>query len=340
MEKKEERDIDISISKKDTDWLKGFFSLWVLIHHLYQETNMLGNTIFASHFRFFGFLAVVVFFFLTGYGLIISYKTKGASYLTSFPRARILSFYVKILIFVIIYTALNYFLTKEVNYRIIVSSMLLGQSVIRNGWYLQVALFMYLLYYVIFKLIDDDSLRVVTSTVGIIGYSIWCIEIRKSGIWWYESNFAFITGILYGMICSKKEQKISKKKFARLMFSVTTFFVISYTLLIYCNYDVQVRLILKWIISCTFPVVMIFVCKGLDKKIKLFHMLSKISLEVYVSQGIFLTLFHSCVWNIENIYLYIVMVCAATIVFSIVLHYFFQRMNRHVSKKYLIFKLT
>lgn len=332
MAKKEEQEIDINISKRNTDWLKGFFSLWVLLHHLYQETNILGNTLLASHFRFFGFLAVTVFFFLTGYGLIISYKIKGASYLRSFPRARILSFYVKILIFVIIYTALNYFLTKEVDYRIIVSSLLLGQSIIRNGWYLQVALFMYLLYYVIFKLINHDALRLVASIVGIIGYSIWCIEIRKSGIWWYESNFAFIAGMLYGMICSKKTKKVSKKSLVCFMISVTTFFVISYTLLIYCNYDVQVSLILKWIISCTFPVVMIFVCRGISKKIKLFHMLSKISLEVYVSQGIFLTLFHSWVWNIENIYLYIVMVCSATIVFSIVLHYFFQWMNQCISK--------
>lgn len=52
--------------------------------------------------------------------------------------------------------------------------------------------------------------------------------------------------------------------------------------------------------------------------------LGAISLEIYVLQGVFLTLFHSSIVVIENSYLYIAVVSATTILSAFLIHPLFQ----------------
>ena len=62
------------LSKERTVALRGILALMVLICHLHARVELFSNSILGTLFASFGYLAVAVFFFLSGYGLTESYK--------------------------------------------------------------------------------------------------------------------------------------------------------------------------------------------------------------------------------------------------------------------------
>lgn len=76
----------IEISSDSSKCLKGFLATCVLIHHLYQHSGLLHQTIIGGCLQAAGYLSVSCFFFLSGYGLYASYMSKGEAYISVFLR--------------------------------------------------------------------------------------------------------------------------------------------------------------------------------------------------------------------------------------------------------------
>lgn len=91
------------LSKENGDSLKGIFAVIVVIHHLYRRVDILDGTSFTAVFQAIGYLSVAVFFFLTGYGLMVQYEKKGQVYLKDFPKKRIIPFYCNYVLLIVIY---------------------------------------------------------------------------------------------------------------------------------------------------------------------------------------------------------------------------------------------
>ncbi len=313
---------DIFPSKAVSDSLKSIFAICVLVHHIYQEITIFSNTFLDVHFRLLGYLSVSVFFFLTGYGLMLSFGSKGDTYIHAFPRNRIFPFYIKILLLVAVYALLKLLLNGSLDVSALLSSMLLGGSIIRNGWYIQVTLYIYLLYFIVFKLTKRTCVGLFLITAGMIVYTIVCIKIRNTGIWWYESNLAFVAGLLYAAL-HKKIQKINFSKHILAVFLSLGVFAVSYALIVRNELNSTVYLIIKAISSISFPLTVVLLATLLPLHCHFLTLLSKISFEIYVSQGLFLTLFHSNSIYIDNPYIYALTVTLSTVLFSIVLHFVF-----------------
>lgn len=63
-------DVRDIFSKGQSLSIKGLFALIVLLHHTYQQMNICQNLPFVDYFlRSLGYLAVGIFFFISGYGL-------------------------------------------------------------------------------------------------------------------------------------------------------------------------------------------------------------------------------------------------------------------------------
>ena len=82
------------LSLETTNCLKGIFAIIVVIHHLYQRTDIINNSVLGVLFQSLGCLSVSIFFFLSGYGIAASIQRKGNSYLASFASKRILPLYI------------------------------------------------------------------------------------------------------------------------------------------------------------------------------------------------------------------------------------------------------
>ena len=67
-----------NLSKDKCNCLKGVFAMVVLLHHLKQHSGVFSDYAVPSIiFQAMGYLSVAVFFFISGYGLAISWQKKG-----------------------------------------------------------------------------------------------------------------------------------------------------------------------------------------------------------------------------------------------------------------------
>lgn len=93
-----------SISIGSSNCLKGVMAIAIVLHHLAQRTDIYLMHLF---FEDFGVIAVGCFFFISGYGLISSYETKGKAYLTGFILKRWRKLVVPFLFVVVLYQLIN-----------------------------------------------------------------------------------------------------------------------------------------------------------------------------------------------------------------------------------------
>lgn len=66
--------------------LRGIMAVAIVLHHMSEKTH--GGIAFPQ-LQHIGYLIVAVFFFLSGYGLTVSYSKKGIAYFRGFWRKRI-----------------------------------------------------------------------------------------------------------------------------------------------------------------------------------------------------------------------------------------------------------
>jgi len=212
-------------SKDDTNYLKAILAILVLLHHIYQEVPLFAGTFLDTIFLALGYLSVAAFFFLSGYGLAFSEKTKGEEYVNGLPTKRIAPFYLQILCLNIIYFLLNGLINNKLDYSGLMYSVFRNDSLIRNGWYLTVSLMTYIVFYYTYKLSKNTILRLLTVAAVLMIFGIACIRIFKFGTWWYESNFAFVIGLLWGTIGGDNSKQSSKNKYYLFLFGTGVVFI-------------------------------------------------------------------------------------------------------------------
>lgn len=66
---------NVFLDKNNTDCLKGIFAICVLTHHICNRIGIDGAL--GPFLASWGYLSVVIFFVLSGYGLAFSYKSRG-----------------------------------------------------------------------------------------------------------------------------------------------------------------------------------------------------------------------------------------------------------------------
>lgn len=101
---------EFTISKQWTYSIKGILALMILAHHIGThllpqfpaESIWTADYLFWNHFFSFGSTIVGIFFFISGYGLLASFKSKGESYLKSFFSKRFSKILIPVAIVVVI----------------------------------------------------------------------------------------------------------------------------------------------------------------------------------------------------------------------------------------------
>ena len=320
------------LSIQNTKALKGIFSCFVLMHHLYQHSGIFHNSKIGYVFQLMGYLSVAVFFFLTGYGLSVSYKEKGRTYIDNFPKKRILPFYVICVLSIILYSVEKLILKENMNITTLIKSFFFGGTIVGNGWYLQASLILYLLYYFSFKVIIKDNLKYIACSLFLIVYCILCNLFNLSTTW-YESIVTFILGLTFPLIKNIFD-KLTDSTMKKLLVVLIEFLLFAF--LILCggaDVPTYATILIKMISAIIFVVLVLSIMKVVNIEHTITKFLGDISMEIYVFQGLFLSLYHSQNIYISNPYVYIILVVFSTIAFSILIHPFCNNIYKFCGNK-------
>lgn len=205
------------LSLETSKAIQGFCAVAIIIHHLAQD--LMDRAGILKEFSEFGVLFVGVFFFFSGYGLYTSLKTKD-NYLKGFLKKRLktilIPFYVCIAVFVVAVCICGQTFDAK---RLV--SVLTGWSLINdNMWYIVEIAILYILFFVIYRLIKNRTVATAVMSVCTIGMIVGSLLLGHGsdmscsfwfmGEWWYNSTFLFIIGILVSKH-SDSLRKIARK---------------------------------------------------------------------------------------------------------------------------------
>lgn len=275
------------LSKENTKALKGIFAVFVLWHHLYQYSALITGTVIGIVFQAMGYLSVGMFFFLSGYGLTTSYRNRGG-YIDTFLRKKVLTLYIDILLF----TGLFYFfnaviLTDSISLSSIIKSITFGGTIVPLGWYLQVAIILYVLFYLTFRFIKDEKSKLVCIFIACITFAVILHMIGYSSTW-FEGIIAFPFGSLVAFNKNEIDSIINNKKrnIICVLFGFISFCLAFVFAIIIKN---ELRLIVKSCSVIWFIVMVISVVRAVPNvNNRVTDKLGEASFEIYILQGLFL----------------------------------------------------
>lgn len=316
------------LSLPQTTALKGILAMCVLLCHTVPASMVFYGSILSPLIGSLGYLSVSVFFFLSGYGIMTQYRVKQEDYLRSFLRKRVLSIYLLTVFLIALYWAFHQLLGNKDSLQQIISSFLIGNTIVSNGWYLQVIVLFYLLWYVTARLINTLRTRNIVLSCIITAYMLVAAISLRASTWYYECSLSFLLGILFQQHKAELEQVFfkSKRSYIRWLILIACLFIGCYVA-VHMTYSAQasINMIIKIGFKCLssplFCILVILVMAILKlERSKIFRWLGELSIEIYVLQGIPLTLFHWKHLNIDNGWLYNGVVIASTMALAVVLH--------------------
>ncbi len=320
------------LSLENSGCLKGILAICIVICHLWGPlvggnpslaNGIIGNTV-GRICAVLGYLSVSLFLFLSGYGLCVQYQKKGDIYLKGFLLKRVLPLYLINVLLIIFYSLSNLLLTGEFSSQIVLQSFLFGGTVVSKGWYLQAILIWYLFFFIIFKFIKNSKAQIVAMIGAFFGYLAVCL-IMKLPSTWYEGVFCLILGIIWAKYFKQINEILSKSKwFVLSILIVGLLFAVSFVFGNFGFLPNPIRIAVKSISACVFAILVVLFLRIIPINNIITRFLGKISLEIYVFHGFFLTLYRCTCVYIGNWILYIVLVFASTILFAWAIHPLFS----------------
>ena len=308
---------------------RGLFAIVVILHHLAQRTET------GVLFRFFismGSLAVAFFFFLSGYGLQRSYITKSDKYRDGFLLKRVPTVFIPYIIITTIYWLTLLFLGQFYSLKDIIQRFIDGNPIADHSWFIVNILIFYVVFWLLMHLCKKNYLMMVLG--GFIWYIlhfIFCYKMQYGGFWYTSSQLLVI-----GMFWATYEQNVislyKKNKFTlTAIVSASLFFLffnlngllpltnnLTYILINLSPYLTRIFFVLS---------VLAFFLK-IHFGNKILNFLGEISLELYISHGLFIRVLRSKFMYIDNELIWSISVLAGTILFSYGLHILFQAILR------------
>ena len=284
--------------------LKGICALFIVLGHISQKAN--SGFIF-SYLEYFSTLAVSLYFFMSGYGLIKSYHKKGSEYLDKGLKNKIIKLIKEYLILSLFFWILRNAINDELSAKEYLLSFINGQPCIYYSWYMIEIILIYIFFYLSSRLSKkDDKKNIIICSIFLIILSLIYIKTDYK-FYWYNSNMTFIFGMIYACYYEKIRNFIKKKNLFYL-FTIILLFILSFMLTFYNKIFYQIAGIFF------VQIILEFINKFKLKNI-FFEILGKNSLNIYLLQGIVIFSLRSDLIFIENDIIY----CSCCIIFILLI---------------------
>lgn len=265
------------LSLLTSKYLKGWFSLVIVLHHLSQWTT--GGVLFRP-FTEVGYLAVAVFFFFSGFGCQKRYMTV-PDYTSQFLGKRLPSLFVPYVIATVCFMVVQACYAIEPAWWLFFFPWDKGNTLLPHAWYIFAVAVFYLVFYELMKWFKQQTKWIV---LGVIVYSVvqisFCVA-QDYGRWWMISTAA----LPFGVLCAWKEKMLTrflKNKAGILGIIVAGVYLEAFIpylpwKMFFCNVNSVVVVLMVLLFSTKFKI---------GNKILAF--LGNIYLEIYLMHGIFL----------------------------------------------------
>lgn len=273
---------------------------------------------------------VAMFLFISGYGLLKSYMSKGPDYLKGFFRKRIWKVALPALVAYCLYL-LVCFKTHDFGAEFM-ALLTKGIPLLPYSWFVEVMVLLYIGFWLSFRF-APERLKLSLTVIWSVLLVIVTVAIGYDRCWWV-GTLAFPTGMLY----AKNEQRLnvilSRSRlayaigFGACLFMVALFYKIGNEYLYTICY-MFIPLALALVLS-RLPLQ--------NLNVPVIGFLAGISYEMYLCQGIAMEFLHGSVVNIHNDYLYILAVYAMVIVLAFITERLSSSLSKlpcHSKKKYL-----
>lgn len=290
-------------------FLKCILSILIVLYHLHNQIPV-G---FLKYLDNFGAPIVSLFFFLSGYGLMVSSKKKGVKYLNTFIINRV----IKSLILPYILASFIYRLANSNSLPDIQESIKncyrLGDTsgLLPNSWFVLALLLFYVLFYIVQKGVFKHAIIVLSFSI-----LIYVVETEKAGFdWsWYITAFAFPIGVLY----AKKEKKLlllwEKKKFYYLTLVVFIICIICLKVLHSMYANMVIYMIFPTLVACIMSRFGNYCNLGI-----VITGIAKCSYEIYLYHGVVMLMLRNNTVYIESNVVYIFSTLIVTLIVSFIM---------------------
>jgi peptidoglycan/LPS O-acetylase OafA/YrhL len=304
---KSRRDARYPFDKDVTSSLKGILCLLIVAHHLYNAN--IGISFFSLWEGAWGPIIVAFFFFMSGYGLMASYKKKGTEYLKGFFRRRLLKVFMPFFIATIAFMALNYLDTR--NWPDFISNILAGRPPLPNSWFVFAIIIFYVFFYLAFRIrVLDNNWRKIGVCFGLSIAYILFMNLIGFATWWWVTALAFPSGMAY----NEGERFFVQKQWHLLFVPIGC--VVAFLSLYVLHVDV-----LYTITYMLLPIMTMTLLSHINfPKNRALFFLGNISYEVYLIHGALIFLLRGTHIYIESKYIFALLIYTLTIVFAYFLH--------------------
>ena len=323
--------------------LQGFAALAVILHHVTQEVTQYGKydkgliNIFVDA----GVLFTGMFFFFSGYGLIVSLMEK-ENYLKGFLKKRlpavVVPFYVCNLLFIIVNLVMGR-RVKPLELAGYVSGVVMWND---QMWFIVELAVLYVAFYFVFRKRKLDASALGRMAFFILVMNIVSLLLGHDGLpetkglwffgeWWYNTTWLFFIGMLVAKY-NDKVVSFAKKHYKWLLpLGIVLFAVLSYATgwmlknvgywLEYPGHRGYLEKLVTFLVQCPMVIVFVLTLILLSMKVqfknKVLSFLGVFALEMYLLQNIFIT---KLTHVIDNDMLFFTAVYAGTIALAFVVH--------------------
>ena len=172
--------------------VRGLLCFLIVVHHIYREMPESFSHVFFIYNNV-GFWVVSMFFFFSGYGLLLSLRNKAGYLAHGFVKKKFLNILLPSLFVGLCYVAV-YCLTGQFSLNRLFVLLKHGQCIPTSHWFIYVLFCQYVFFYLCFKSVKRFPMSLYTaSTIGFVAtfYLLGYPSI------WYKSTLFIVAGMLY-----------------------------------------------------------------------------------------------------------------------------------------------
>lgn len=306
-----------TLGKEHTNILRGIFAFCIMGGHisLYWNAHFESSSI-TSFWMTIGTWSAAVFFFLSGYGLAVQNNTR-ANYLQGFLKKRFLKIlFPAITILLIYYLVLGHCapiwdILKDYPQKNPLNS---------NSWFIWAILYFYFIFWLSGRWISSLPVSFVLLLLGTVFYAgLLDLVLHFSG-WWFYSCILFPIGVAWGY-WGRCLEPVVKKYFWALLPIVWLGFGILYLRILPSVFLPYI--LVMWLTSICWVLGVLLVGMKFQSRGRFWQFLGKISLELYLIHGLWLTVCdRPFLWS--HPWAFPVSVCGLSIVSAAVFHKVFN----------------
>ena len=321
---------DQYLSSDTTTYLSGFMAVGIILHHLSEAVP--GGRFFPQLVHL-GYLLVSVFFFLSGYGLMVQYRKKGSRYLEGFWKKRVLYIVLVYLWVSVAYAVVKALTGTEMSLRIFFASFVNGSPVATNSWYVIVQVLLYAIFWFVFRFVPGSNhAKIAAVTVMEAVLAVLFSLLSYSSIW-YLSNFAFAAGMLWAEEKEPIDLWLKKHWLTGEALSLLVFVFFSGLPLIFSRVGIDfewISVVCRFLSSTAFTVFLITAMRKIRPVGKIWKKIGEMSFEIYLMHGMVMLLLRKV---IENDLLFAVSVIPVSLVVSWAASWIDHKLKKLVSSR-------